>query len=281
MFINGAEFDRSSRIYSAVLVAVTSLFLVFLAAPRVVPRWLAGSLLVIAFVVYVASVATLIYRGTLTAPESDSDGDSDSESGGDTDHGDSDSGRDNLGGPSHPPSADAEQGPLLKTSTTPKHVRRRPKPMRHHVVHLALGLAALLVSSYVVAHSAATIGHELSLSGTVVGATILSVGTTLPEKFVAVLGGLRRQPGILVANTVGSNIFLATLCGGILLLYGDASQLDGASTVFEMLVVGLSAVVVLAIVLLGARRWVGGVMLACYVAFLALEFVSGRKIDDD
>jgi Ca2+/Na+ antiporter len=143
---------------------------------------------------------------------------------------------------------------------------------------LLLGLGALLVSSYIVAHSAGSIGSELGLSGTVVGTTILSLATTLPEKFVAIMGGVRRQPGIMVANTVGSNIFLVTLCGGILFLWGDAEQLHLSFGLLEAAAMLGSAVLILAIVLGGGRRWMGAVMLGLYVAFLVTEFTTGRAV---
>ncbi|KAK3304477.1 uncharacterized protein B0T15DRAFT_503733 [Chaetomium strumarium] len=254
LFIKKVEFDRSSKIYTAILLAATSLFLVVLATLRVFPKWITGSLLIILFVVYVGSVASLIYRGTLTAPESNSDSDSDSDN--ESDHIDNDSCSDDesdegsiasLSGSISHLRDDEEQGRQLhqlnpsknhsrKRLRSPQRLSRKPKPFRplyRHILYLMLGLAALLLSSYILAHSASTIGRELSLSSTVVGTTILSLATTLPEKFVAVLGGIRHQPGILVANTVGSNIFLVTLCGGVLLLGGDVDAIAKSFTMFE------------------------------------------------
>ncbi|KAK4242161.1 hypothetical protein C8A03DRAFT_40437 [Achaetomium macrosporum] len=297
LFIKKVEFDRSSKIYTTVLLAATSLFMVVLVTLRVFPKWIAGSLLIVLFVVYVGSVASLIYRGTLTAPESDSDSDSDSESDHEDGDNDSDEGStaslsDSL---SHPRDDEEEHGhPLrpLKPSKTnsqkrfqsPRrlsHKQKPPKPLYHHLLRLTLGLAALLLSTYILAHSASTIGRELSLSSTVVGTTILSLATTLPEKFVAVLGGVRHQPGILVANTVGSNIFLVTLCGGVLLLGGDATVIEKGFTAFELMVMWLSAVAILGVVLVKGGRWMGGVLLGLYVAFLVAEFVTGRTLDRD
>ncbi|KAK3952203.1 hypothetical protein QBC32DRAFT_147243 [Pseudoneurospora amorphoporcata] len=288
LFMTKAEFDRSSHIYSAALVGLTTAFLLLLIALKGSTfQWVGGILLIVAFVVYVISVASLIYRGTLTAPE-DSDSDSNSDSNSDSSESDDDDAGDSgRAGPS-----DEEQGwtsdggyqlNLLKPSSNKraKVINKRPKTMRHHVFQLALGLAALLVSSYVIAHSASTIGHELALSGTVVGTTILSLATTLPEKFVAILGGARHQPGIMVANTVGSNIFLVTLCGGVLFIWGDASQLQLGFTLFEAAVMWLSAVVIFGIVVMGGRRWMGVVMLVGYVGFLVVEIMNGREIDED
>ncbi|KAK3345477.1 Sodium/calcium exchanger protein-domain-containing protein [Neurospora tetraspora] len=302
LFMKKAEFDRSSKIYSAALLGLTTVFLLLLIALKGSSfQWFGGILLIAAFVIYVISVASLIYRGTLTAPE-DSDSGSDSDSSDDDSDSDSDDDRTiNAGDSGRGRPSDEEQGwtsdkghqlNLLKPSPNKmakakkkskavKVINKRPKTMRHHVFQLALGLAALLVSSYIIAHSASTIGHELALSGTVVGTTILSLATTLPEKFVAILGGARHQPGIMVANTVGSNIFLVTLCGGVLFIWGDASQLQLGFTLFEATVMWLSAVVIFGIVLMGGRRWMGVVMLVGYVAFLVVEIMNGRELDDD
>ncbi|KAL0471047.1 Sodium/calcium exchanger domain-containing protein [Neurospora intermedia] len=281
LFMKKAEFDRSSKIYSTALLGLTTVFLLLLIALQGSSlQWFGGILLIVAFVVYVVSVASLIYRGTLTAPE-DSDSDSDSDSSerlSDEEQGwTSDKGHQpNLLKPSPNKMAKAK-----KKSEAIKVINKRPKAMRHHVFQLALGLAALLVSSYIIAHSASTIGHELALSGTVVGTTILSLATTLPERFVAILGGARHQPGIMVANTVGSNIFLVTLCGGVLFIWGDASQLQIGFTLFEATVMWLSAVVIFGIVMMGGRRWMGVVMLVGYVAFLVVEIINGRELDDE
>ncbi|KAK3397001.1 hypothetical protein B0T20DRAFT_247111 [Sordaria brevicollis] len=305
LFMKKAEFDRSSKIYSTALLGLTTVFLLLLIALKGSPfQWFGGVLLIAAFVVYVISVASLIYKGTLTAPEdSDSDSDSDtSDSDSDSDSDDDDDRTINAGDSDRGRPSDEEQGwttdkghqlNLLKPSSNSKItkvskkkskaikvINKRPKTMRHHVFQLALGLAALLVSSYIIAHSASTIGHELALSGTVVGTTILSLATTLPEKFVAILGGARSQPGIMVANTVGSNIFLVTLCGGVLFIWGDAGQLQLGFTLFEATVMWLSAVVIFGIVLMGGRRWMGVVMIVGYVAFLVVEIMNGRDLDD-
>jgi Ca2+/Na+ antiporter len=301
LFMKTATFDRSSKIYAAVLLGLTLVFLLLLFTLNDRFKWAAGVLLIVAFVVYVASVASAIYRGTMTAPEDDSDSDSDSDDDSDSDS-DTDDERENgerekskTGDEenrrrSSSSTLTAQDGlelgmmPGSRTSGKFKKLGPRrlgPKPLRAHIIKLVLGLGSLLVASYIIAHSAASIGGELGLSGTVIGTTILSLATTLPEKFVAVMGGVRHQPGIMVANTVGSNIFLVTLCGGILFLGGDAEQLQLGFGILEASVMLGSAVMILLIVLGGGKRWMGGVMLCLYVAFLVTEFMSGRTLADN
>ncbi|KAH8906520.1 hypothetical protein BR93DRAFT_968114 [Coniochaeta sp. PMI_546] len=305
IFMKTATFDRSSKIYAAVLLGLTSIFLLLLSTLSAALKWVAGTLLIVAFIVYVVSVASAIYRGVMTAPEDDSDSDSDSDDeddDDDDDEGNCDAGderddeeqcrRGDEKGRRRSSSStltaknsremDLLPSSKLRAKSSQFGARRpRPKSLRSHIFKLLVGLGALLVSSYIVAHSAGSIGSELGISGTVVGTTILSLATTLPEKFVAIMGGVRHQPGIMVANTVGSNIFLVTLCGGILFLWGDAEQLQLSFGALEASAMFGSAVLILGIVLGGGKRWMGGVMLALYVAFLVTEFVSGHALVDD
>lgn len=219
-----------------------------------------GSLFIAAFVVYLLSVGYGIYRGVLNAPE-DSDSDSD-----DGDNGSNDS-------PAN------EISPLLSSavSNEQRPARDRKRGLLYRVIQLIFGFVALSISGYVLSHSAASIADEFNLSGTVLGVTVLSFATTLPEKFVAVISGARGHGGIVVASTAGSNIFLLTLCLGITLVAGDQKTLEGSIIPFELLVTWASSVLFCLVVFLGSRRWIGGVMLVLYVAFIVLEFTVYRR----
>lgn len=98
----------------------------------------------------------------------------------------------------------------------------------------------------------------------------------------------------MVANTAGSNVFLVTLCAGVLFLAGELEglgmvgkgesegeggklmgRMEGA-TVWEAGVMWGSCVVLWAVVMGGGRRWMGWVGLGAYVVFLGGEFWVGR-----
>ena len=294
-------FDRSSKIYSTALLSLVSVFLFVLYAVPADAKWMAGIGLVVAFGVYVASVAWLISKGILAAPEDDSEDDSDSGSDSDAAPGSTESDcesdwdgvehkEDNvtrrqqeLQGPIYSSGGPAEDARGLLSAVTRRPGGRKKtgvqqhRPLRKHVLKLLFGFCSLIVSGYVLAHSAGIIGRQLGLSGTVIGTTILSLATTLPEKFVAVLSGLRHQEGILVANTVGSNMFLVTLCGGVLFIWGvagDASETKAMFSLSEALVMWASAAALFLVVVVGGRRWMGIVLICGYVGFLCLEFVQ-------
>lgn len=257
-------FDRSAKLYAAILFLITTVFTVVALTTglgRVV-----GALFIAAFAVYLVSIGYGIYKGVLDAPERlDSDSDSDSDDEGVTHGSDSEA--------QHLP---AETSPLLPNSANgvrPAHKHT----LLYHSIQLILGFIALSLSGYVLSHTAATLADEFNLSNTVLGVTVLSFATTLPEKFVAVIGGARGHGGIVAASTAGSNIFLLTLCLGVTLVAGDQAELAESVVPFEVLVTWATSGLFCALVFYGAERWVGGVLLGLYVVFIVLEFTVYRR----
>lgn len=259
-------FDRSAKLYAAILFLITTIFtLVALTTglSRVV-----GGLFIAAFAVYLVSIGFAIYRGVLDAPERlDSDSDSDS---------DSDDDEDSHGSDSETQHLPAETSPLIPNGAQSGRSAHKHS-LLYHSVQLVLGFVALSLSGYVLSHTAASIADEFGLSNTVLGVTVLSFATTLPEKFVAVIGGARGHGGIVAASTAGSNIFLLTLCLGITLVAGDPVELADSVVPFELLAAWASSALFCLLVFLGSERWVGGLLLVLYVVFIVLEFTVYRR----
>jgi Ca2+/Na+ antiporter len=286
----GIKFDRSSRIYSALLLLVTT----FVAPLTYFPRkhiWIVcGSILLALFVLYVVSVTWAIGRGKVTAPEgSDSDSSDDDSSDSDNDdnrnfHSETIE-RTNLG------QSDVLSRPqahvLVELSSQrpvaappPPAPRRTGKRLRYHVGILFLGFFSISLAGYVLSHAATTITDQFDISDVLFGVVILALATTLPEKFIAVLSGFRGHAGIMVANTAGSNIFLLSLCMGIIMVQTEGEFDAGLVKIPELCVMWGSTLAFTATIWFGGRwsRWVGGAMLACYIAFIILEFTVIHKV---
>ncbi|KAH7350827.1 hypothetical protein BKA65DRAFT_245581 [Rhexocercosporidium sp. MPI-PUGE-AT-0058] len=317
-------FDRSAKIYTGVLLGLTTLFTIFILFFESLGR-IGGGLLLVTFVLYITSIAWAIYKG-IVSPPVDSDSDSDSDSSDDSDSDSSDDENDNdfvplkekpvhrtthlqvrrasissntstlhdlesgqhTGVPPSPlnPPVNANGGlhkdifDDIETTLSPlQTIKRGGHSTLYHLVHLGLGFAALSLSGYILSHSIATLSAEFSLSSTLLGITLLSFATTLPEKLVSIFSAKRGETGIVVANTAGSNIFLVTLCAGVLYLTGDIASLKGTVTLFEIGCMWGSSVVLFGIVMFGGRRWMGWVLFAAYIAFIVCEFTMDRDID--
>ncbi len=83
------------------------------------------------------------------------------------------------------------------------------------VLYVLAGLAALIFGGDKFVDGASGVAHVLGMSDAVIGLTIVSAGTSLPELATSVVAALKGRPGIAVGNVIGSNIFNVVMVLGI------------------------------------------------------------------
>ena len=112
---------------------------------------------------------------------------------------------------------------------------------------VAGGLALLAVGAEVLVQGAASLARRLGLSPLVIGLTVVSIGTSLPELVVSVEAALVGSGGLALGNVVGSNIANIALILGVAALVApimvraqviriDAPILLGVSLAFVALI---------------------------------------------
>ncbi len=70
-----------------------------------------------------------------------------------------------------------------------------------------VGLSGVVAGGYIVVWAGSTIALRLGMSETLVGLTIVAVGTSLPELVTSLVAARKKEADIAVGNIVGSNIF--------------------------------------------------------------------------
>lgn len=261
------EFDRSSRIYSLVVLILTTVVTPVVYLSESLTWMVCGPILIAAFALYFLLVAQAITRGALVAPEDSHDSDSD-----DDDDDGSTAGSTTALLASNNANATARQS----------HHHRNRHTLGYHSIYLVFGFLAICLAGYVLSQAAMNITDQLGISDVLFSVIILAIATTLPEKFIAVISGYRGHPGIMVANCAGSNIFLLSLCCGIIMVDTNGALDGGNVTISELAVLWASTAAFTATVWFGARysRWIGGAMVGSYIAFIILEFAVIHGIAD-
>lgn len=266
------QFDNSSRVYSILLLLLTTC-VTPLAYLKGRALWtIFGAILIAVFAIYLVSIGWAISKGNLTAPE---DSDSDSS---DDESRDGGSARSSLS--DEPLLEEQRQNGDLRYNSMPTMPSQRNRTsLTYHVFQLTLGFLAICTAGYVLSHAATNIIDAIGASDVVFGIIFLAIATTLPEKFVAVISSHRGHSGIMVANTVGSNIFLLSLCLGIIMVDTSGEFNSEGVNIYELGVLWVSTLCFTLTVWVGARftRYVGGVMLLGYIVFIVLEFTVIRK----
>lgn len=72
---------------------------------------------------------------------------------------------------------------------------------------LGLGLLGLPLGADLLVDSAVSIAEALDVPDTIIGLTLVAVGTSLPELATTVMAALRRQADVALGNVIGSNMF--------------------------------------------------------------------------
>ncbi len=83
----------------------------------------------------------------------------------------------------------------------------RPTRLWLALVLVGGGMAMIIFGARLLVAGAIAVAGALGVSETVIGLTVVAVGTSLPELVTSVVAALRRQGDLALGNVVGSNIF--------------------------------------------------------------------------
>jgi cation:H+ antiporter len=109
-----------------------------------------------------------------------------------------------------PTSLDGPATVISEPAVSPDHPAP-PSPSRHWKIpaipRIVAGLALLLVGAHWLVGAAVAGARYYNVSEEIIGATVVAVGTSIPELASTVAAAVRRLGDIAVGNVIGSNIF--------------------------------------------------------------------------
>jgi cation:H+ antiporter len=151
------------------------------------------------------------------------------------------------------------------------HVPAKQSGWFRSSLYIFLGLAGLTIGGKWIVDGAIALATKFGLSESLVGLTIVAVGTSLPELATSAVAAYKRNADIAVGNVVGSNIFNIFFVLGISagikpLPFQPKNNLDIGMVVFSSLILFL-------FMFTGKKRsldrWEGLILLVCYGGFVA------------
>ena len=132
---------------------------------------------------------------------------------------------------------------------------------------------------------AVEMANRLGIPKVIIGATVVSLGTTSPEAAVSVMAAWANKPGLALGNAVGSIIVDTGLIFGLgcvlVVLPADRFVLKRQGLV-KVMVCGLLAVICYGLFIANSDqatlgRWVGVVLVVLLAAYLAMSSLWGLK----
>ncbi len=137
------------------------------------------------------------------------------------------------------------------------------------LIFIVIGLAAVIFGGQLVVNNATVIAKSLGMSDTLVGLTIVAIGTSLPELVTSIVAAKKGDSGIALGNAIGSCIF------NILFIIGIASMLSPIHVATELIIDTVILIAVCVLITIFARtkkvtsKPEGAIMLLCYIAYTA------------
>ncbi|MBR4033762.1 MAG: calcium/sodium antiporter [Clostridia bacterium] len=137
------------------------------------------------------------------------------------------------------------------------------------IIFIVIGIAGIILGGNLVVNGATTVAEVLGMDETLIGMTIVAVGTSLPELVTSMVAAKKGESDIALGNVIGSNIF------NIIFILGFSCLVSPITVGMEAVIDTIFAILVTVIGLvfsatkLKFERWEGGVFIVTYVVYLA------------
>ena len=137
---------------------------------------------------------------------------------------------------------------------------------------ILIGFAGLIGGGKLVVDEAVIIATELGLSERIIGLTIVSAGTSLPELATSAVAAYRGNSDLAIGNVVGSHIFNLLLILGVSAVIQPIPYLSSFNA--DMALYLAASLLILLSMLTGKKktvdRWEGGLFFIIYLIYLFL-----------
>ncbi len=145
---------------------------------------------------------------------------------------------------------------------------------------ILVGLAGLVIGSKLLVDGAVEIARFFGVSELIIGLTIVSAGTSLPEVATSIVAACKGERDIAVGNVVGSNIFnIVTVLGLSSIIAPNGIAVSSQALAFDIPVMIAVALTALPIFFIGYKigRPGGIFFLTFYVAYVVYLILGAKK----
>ena len=139
------------------------------------------------------------------------------------------------------------------------------------------GAAAIAVGGDITVDAASRIASDLGMSQTLIGLTIVSIGTSLPELVTSIVAARKNEVDMALGNAIGSNVF------NILMVLGIASAISPVSLITEN-IIDLCVLIVFTVcvwIFAGTKKKIGKIegfaMVALYAIYAVYIVIRYRR----
>ncbi|MSS64632.1 calcium/sodium antiporter [Velocimicrobium porci] len=149
-----------------------------------------------------------------------------------------------------------------------ENLEQKKIPVPLCLIYISGGLLAIIWGGDLVVDSASEIAKRFGLSQTLIGLTIVAIGTSLPELVTSIVAARKGETGMALGNVVGSNLFNILLVLGLSVFISPIGV--GTETLYDLVLLAGMSLVAFAFTWTQKKlsRVEGLVMVSMYVAYM-------------
>lgn len=155
------------------------------------------------------------------------------------------------------------------------------KDIPSKILWFILGTASIVFGAEFLVSSGKTIATGIGISETIIGFTVIALGTSLPELVTTLTAIRKKESSLSVGNIVGANIIDTTLILPLCaVINGTPLPVERINLVFDFPVCILAcAVAVIPTIISGKfKKWQGFALLAIYAIYMILLVLNELKV---
>ncbi len=158
----------------------------------------------------------------------------------------------------------------IKNPETAEVVHVKPMKIWLALLMVVGGLAALIGGGELIVPSSVRIAQSLGISQSIIGLTIVALGTSLPELATSVVAAFKKNSDIALGNVVGSNIFNIFFVLGLSAFIRPLPAYQGMN--IDIIMTALGSLFTLIFVFSNKqntiKRWHGALLVVLYIIYI-------------
>ena len=158
-------------------------------------------------------------------------------------------------------------------SESSKQVEKPKLSLPKSIIFILVGIVGIVLGGDLVVNSASDIAIALGMSETLVGLTIVAIGTSLPELVTSLTALKKGENQLVIGNVIGSNIF------NILFVLGASSTISAIPLDSSMLMDVIFMVFVTILCFIFGKtqskfdKKEGAILVACFILYMAFAIL--------
>ena len=151
---------------------------------------------------------------------------------------------------------------------------RAPVNHKKAVMMVMAGLLGLALGAELLIRGSVTTARILNVPDSIIGLTVIALGTSLPELTTCAVAAMKRQVDVIIGNLVGSNVFnLMMILGSMGIIKAYDMRVGEASMLHQDLpiMLGVTAVFIITLIIFKKiPRSVGLIFTLAYIGYMVL-----------